>query len=163
MIRNKDLKSNIFYILIAAIITHVAILAFVKIELHNSDFLDGLTKISQNNTRPIKLDKIDFINKKEVEKIRSVGIKEGKKDLQRPDMPIQRLKPSPPRANPSKGSMHQGQVLSLDKLAPDLPKLEMMKKPAEVQIIKQQNEMAQKFLKSDSSNEPGHFYFNPKV
>ena len=162
MIRNKDLKSNNFYILFAAIIIHAAILSFVKIKLHNSEILEGLTKNSQNNTRPIKLDKIDFINQKELEKIKRVGIKNGKKDLQRPDMPIQRPNP-PPQIKPSKGSKTTGQVLSLDKLAPEFPPLEMMKKPSEIQTTKPQNQMAQKYLKADSTSETGHFYFNPKV
>ena len=163
MIRNKDLKSNIFYILLGAILVHGAILSFVKIELHNSEILENLTRASKTNTRPLKLDKIDFIKKEEVDKLRSVGIKNGKKDLQRPDMSIQRPKPTPPKANPKKGSPSTGQTLSLDQLAPDLPKPEMLKKPIETQTIKPQNQMAQKFLNSSASNEPGHFYFNPKI
>jgi hypothetical protein len=163
MIRNRDLKSNIFYTLLAAIVLHAAILAFVKIDLHNSEMLEALTRISKTNTRPIKLDKIDFINQSAVEKMRRVGIKNGKKDLQRPDMPIQRPRPTPPPAKTQKGSTTGAPALSLDKLAPDLPKPEMIKKPTEPQTPKPQNQMAQKFLNSAPSTEPGHFYFNPKV
>lgn len=163
MIRNKDLKSNIFYTLLAAVLIHAAILSFVKIDLHNSELLDSLTRISKTNTRPIKLDKIDFINQNEVEKMRRVGIKNGKKDLQRPDMPIQRPRPTPPPAKAQKGSPTGAPALSLDKLAPDLPKPQMAKKETEPQTPKPQNQMAQKFLNSASSTDPGHFYFNPKV
>lgn len=163
MIRNKDLKSNIFYTLLAAVLLHAAILAFVKIDLHNSEMLAALTRISKTNTRPIKLDKIDFINQSAVEKMRRVGIKNGKKDLQRPDMPIQRPRPALPPTKIQKGSPSGASALSLDKLAPDLPKPEMIKKAMEPQTPKPQNQMAQKFLNSTNSSDTGHFYFNPKV
>ena len=81
MIRNRDLKSNIFYILLGAVFAHAAVLAFVKIELHTSEMLEGLTGNSKIHTRPIKLDKIDFINKAELEKMKRVGIKNGKKEI----------------------------------------------------------------------------------
>lgn len=161
MIRNTDSKSKFYYALLAALILHAAILAFVKSDLNNSEFLANLSKIAKTQTRPIKLDKIDFINQSEVEKIRRVGIKNGKKDLQRPDLAIKR--PSPPPSKAQKGSPGQAPALSLEKLAPVLPKPEMAKKPIGPVTPKPQNPMAQKLLGATPSTDPGHFYFNPRA
>jgi hypothetical protein len=160
MIRNHDSKSKFYYALLAAIILHAAILTFVKSDLNNSEFLANLSKIAKTQNRPIKLDKIDFINQSQVEKIRRVGIKNGKKDLQRPDLAIKR--PSPPPVKTQNGAPAASQ-LSLEKLAPDLPKPEMAKNPVEPQTPKPQNQMAQKLLGTTPSTDPGHFYFNPRV
>lgn len=157
MIRNKDLKSNISYTLLAAVILHAAILAFVKVELHNSKMLEALTNTFQKNSRSIKLDKIDFINQNVVEKMRRVGIKNGKKDLQRPDIKVQKPRATPPPVKLQKGSPS----LSLEKLALDLPKLEMSKETILPQ--KAPSQIAHKFSNSPPSTENGHFYFNPKV
>lgn len=161
MIRNTDSKSKFYYALLAALILHAAILSFVKSDLQNSEFLANLSKISKTETRPIKLDKIDFINQSEVEKMRRVGIKNGKKDLQRPDLAIKR--PSPPPSKAQKGSPGQAPALSLEKLAPVLPKPEMAKKAIEPQTPKPQNPMAEKLLGATPSTDPGHFYFNPRA
>lgn len=162
MIRNKDSQSKFYYAFVAAILLHAAILSFVHSDLNNSAFLANLAKSSKTQTRPIKLDKIDFINQNEVEKMRRVGIKDGKKDLQRPDMPIKRPSPQPSKAQKGSPGSSPAPQLSLEKLAPDLPKPEMAKNPVGPATPKTQNQMAQKFLGATPSNEPGHFYFNPR-
>lgn len=166
MIKNRDSKSKFTYFLVAAILLHAAILAFVKIDFNNSEFLENLLKVSNTANRAIKLDKIDFRNESPAEKMRRVGIKNGVKDLQRPDLTqIKKPEPTPPPQKAQKGSAsgNPSPALSLDKLAPDLPKPQMAKKPAEPTTPKPQNQMAQKFLNASPSSEPGHFYFNPKV
>lgn len=163
MIRNRDSQSKFYYALLAALILHAAILSFVKSDLHNSEFLANLDKFRKSETRPIKLDKIDFINQSQVEKMRRVGIKNGKKDLQRPDLAIKRPSPPPVKAQKGSPTANPAPALSLEKLAPDLPKPEMAKKPTDPQTPKIQNPMAQKFLGATPSTDPGHFYFNPRV
>lgn len=163
MIRNKDSQSKFYYALLAALILHAAILSFVKSDLHNSEFLANLSKSADLKSRSIKLDKINFVNQSEVEKMRRVGIKGGKKDLQRPDLAVKR--PTPPPAKTQKGSPSTAPspALSLEKLAPVLPKPDMMAKPTSPVVPKTPNQMAQKLLGATPSNEPGHFYFNPRV
>lgn len=160
MINHPDSKSRFYYSLVAALILHAAILAFIKSDLNNSEFLANLTRIGKNATNQIKLDKIEIIKPSDVEKFRRVGVTGGKKDLQRPDLAMKIPKPTPPSQKAQqtqKGSPSNAAALSLEKLAPDLPK------PAEPQTPKPQNQMAQKFLTATPSSGPGHFYFNPRA
>ena len=155
MINHPDSKSRFYYSLVAALILHAAILAFIKSDLNNSEFLANLTRIGKNASNQIKLDKIEIMKPSDVEKFRRVGVTGGKKDLQRPDLPMKAPRPSLP---PQKGSPSNAAALSLEKLAPDLPKPQLATKPVEAQ-----HQMAQKFLNAPPSSGPGHFYFNPKA
>lgn len=163
MIRNKDSKSKFYYALLAALILHAAILSFIKSDLNNSQFLANLSKISKDPHNQIKLDDIKIMKPADVEKFRRVGIKGGMKDLQRPDLSIKRPAPTPPPQKGQKGSATSAPALTLEKLAPVLPKPQLAQKPTEPQAPKAPAQMAQKFLKTSPSTDPGHFYFNPRV
>lgn len=167
MIRNSDSKSKFFFSLVAALVLHTAILAFIKYDVNDFAFLTMLSQETKNLSRPLKLDNIDLIKPEDVEKFRKVGVKNGKKDLQRPDLsfktPItQTARPAPPNKDPKKGStgksdtpasIRQDQKLSLNQLAPELP--------TPVKKLAPQNSIAKNFMRS--SNDSGnHFYFNYK-
>lgn len=162
MINHPDSKSRFYYSLVAALILHAAILAFIKSDLNNSEFLANLARIGKNATNQIKLDKIEIIKPSDVEKFRRVGVTGGKKDLQRPDLAMKAPRPSPPPQKPQQAQKGSSS-LSLEKLAPNLPKPQVATKPAEPQTPKNQNQMAQKFLNAVPSSGPGHFYFNPRA
>ncbi|MBC7713555.1 MAG: hypothetical protein H7177_09455 [Rhizobacter sp.] len=176
MINHSDSKQKFITSLVAALIVHAAILAFVKRPLNNFGMLDQLSQITK---RPVQLDQIKFISHSEVEKYRTVGIKGGKKELQRPD-----IKPKPIVNTPAKkGSPNP---LSMESLAPQLPKPTLQKpteenkpgpkgaladkKPemakAEAKPVKKtQNDLARDFLNikpTTDTSSGGHFYFNYK-
>lgn len=150
MIRNQDSISKFAFSFFVALVLHVVIFALVKNDSNNFEFLSRLSQSTKNLKRPIKLDKIDFVKQSVVEKLRKVGIKDGLKNLEQPDLAVKR--PSP------KGT--PGPTLSLEKLAPQLPKHEAIKEATP----KTPNLMAKKFLnKTPSLNETGgHFYYSPK-
>ena len=162
MIRNRDFPSKFKYALIAAIILHAAILAFVKYDLHNSEFLTNLSNNTKNMTRPIKLDDIEIIKPSDVEKYRKVGIKNGKKDLQRPDLAVKRPTPPPPHVTPKQGQKGSAGNLSLENLAPDLPKPKIPPADSAPKPKAPENQFTKDFLNAAPSSESGHFYFNPK-
>ena len=121
-----------------------------------------MTLNSFNNSRPLKVDRIELIRPEEVEKMRRVGIKNGsKKEYQQPDM-LKVPKLAPP---PTKG-------LSLGNLAPDLPAPKMTKKPHNENKPTSPKERAQTkditetiirpIDQSQNNDQPSHFYFNPK-
>ena len=146
MIRNTDSKSKFYYSFLAAIIIHAAIIAFVKKDARDFAFLNNLSDVTKNLKRPIKLDQIDFIKPEEVEKFRKVGIKNGKKDLQRPDLEFKQL--AAPKLS-GKAPLKKGspRPLSLENLAPQLPRPTVIKK---VTTTTNNNQIAK------------HFYFNYK-
>lgn len=165
MIKNADSKSKLKYSFLAAILIHAAILALVKGELHNSSFLNDLSKATKNMTSPIKLDDIKIIKPSDVEKLRTVGVKDGKKNLQRPDLAVKRPTTPPVAATPVPPKKNQkgasgAQNLSLDKLAPDLPKPSPQAAPPAPKPTP--NPKALDFANARPSTEPGNFYFNPK-
>lgn len=164
MIKNNDSKSKFYLSLVVALILHVAILSLLNFEANDYSILDQLSKDTKNLKRPLKLNNIEVIKPEEVEKIRTAGIKNGKKNLQRPDLEFKPPTPSQKKQIETPEKKGQPGQLSLDKLAPDLPKPQPVKKsPIEVAPPKNpaQNQMAKNFLKSDHGD-TGHFYFNYK-
>ncbi|MBC7428433.1 MAG: hypothetical protein H7336_07475 [Bacteriovorax sp.] len=174
MIRNKGSQQKFIASLVVALIVHAAILAFVKRPLNDFGMLE---RLSQMTKEPIKLDQIKFISPSEVEKYRTVGIKDGKKDLQRPD-----LKQPPVSQQAKKGSPNP---LSMANLAPRLPKPIPLKtaeaedkpkmkgspvdkpavsiKPPAILEKKNKADIARDFLNVKPSDDTGgHFYFNYK-
>ncbi len=173
MIKHSDSKQKFITSFVVALIVHAAIISLVRKPLSNYDFLANLSEATRNLKQPIKVEDIKFISPSEVEKFRKVGIKDGKKDLQRPDIvPKQTVKTKPVKASPN--------PLSLDKLAPELPKPQPTKvvenqnpkkgapgKPSSVvlnePVKKTQNDIAKDFLNVKPSTETGgNFYFNYK-
>lgn len=159
MISNRDLKSNILFTFFVATLLHAAIFAFVKVDLHSSKMLEMLTRTPKLNTRSIKLDKINFINQNPVEKVKRVGVKNGAKNLQHPDLIIQKKRVEVVIPKEKKGSPN----LSLDKLAPQLVKEELIKNSSLSQTSQYKSQIAAKnHAPALTSDGPGHFYFNPK-
>lgn len=162
MIRNKDSQSKFAISLAVALIVHAAILAFLKYDTSDFAFLTNLSENTKNLKQPLKLDDIKFIKPQDVEKFRKVGIKNGKKDLQRPDLAYK--PPTPPPSKATREIKGAPGNLSLDKLTPQLPRPVMSKTPrppAETKS-KAQNQMAKNFLHATPSDDGGHFYFNYK-
>lgn len=163
MIGNKDSKSKFLHSFIAALVLHTAIFAFVKGDLQNIEFLKHLSEATRTLKSPIKLDQINIMKPEEVEKYRRVGIKNGAKNLSRPDLAanqqILRPRPEPksPEA-PTKGSSN----LSLQNLAPNLPAPKPVSRTT-TPPSQSPNILSKDFLntKPDNSN-GGHFYFNYK-
>jgi hypothetical protein len=166
MIRNKDSRSKYAFSLLAALIVHAAILAFLKYDPNDFGLLTNLSTLHKNLGQPLKLDDIKIIKPEEVEKFRRVGIKNGKKDLQRPDLSFKPPTPPPSKATPEvQGKKGAPAKLSLDKLTPQLPKPVMTKKamdPRPSEKTKTPNPIAKDFLHATPSNDGSHFYFNPK-
>ena len=167
MIRNRDSKSNYPYTFLIAAIVHAAILAFIKVDVQDIEFLNHLSDLTKNVKQPIKLNDIKFINQSEVERMKRVGIKDGKKNSDRPDLgpllpPVTRPQAPTPenQKQAQKGSAASSSStsnLSLKNLAPELPR------PIPNQEIAKTkpNEFSRDLL--PSKNDSGaHFYFNPK-
>jgi hypothetical protein len=165
MIRNSDSKSKFYFSLLAALILHAAILSFLKYDQSDFSILDQLSKNTKNLKRPLKLDNIELMKPEEVEKLRSVGIKNGVKNLQRPDLKFKPPMPSPKKSVEASEKKGQPGQLSLDKLAPELPKPQPVKKIANEETASKNsppNQMAKNFLKTNHAESGGHFYFNYK-
>ena len=147
-----DSKQKFISSFVVALIVHAVIISLVRKPLSNYDFLANLSESTKNLKQPIKLDEIRFINQDEVEKFRKVGIKNGVKDLQRPDIvPKQTLKSPPQKGQPN--------PLSLEKLAAELPK----PIPGKVLAPKPPSDTAKNYLNIKPTNESGgNFYFNYK-
>lgn len=171
MINHSDSKQKFIYAFLTALVVHAAIFAFVKKPLNDFESLFDLANQSHNTKRPIKLDEVKFIDPSEVNKFRKVGIKNGKKDLDRPDLNPQKIK-NAVQKNPIS-------PLSLEKLAPVLP----TPKPAKISelqnpikgvspkvtetpkgpINKTPSEISKNFLNIKPTNDSGgNFYFNYK-
>lgn len=165
MIRNKDSKSKYLFSFLAAIVLHAAILAFVKGDLQNIEFLNQLSQTTKNLKTPLRLDQIKIMKPEEVEPFRRVGVKNGKKKDYQPDLSFQtkpqRQAPPTPQVptKPTRGAPGAPQnQLSMANLAPDLPgpKPSGNQKPSfsASDLIK---------APAPSVNDSGnHFYFNPK-
>ena len=163
MIRNTDSKRKYLVSFAVALVVHAVIFAFVKKDLTDFAFLDHLSDVTKNMKEPLKIDQIDIIKPSEVEKFRTVGIKNGKKDLQRPD--IQFKKPEPPA---QKGAPGAADKLSFENLAPKLPKPSAPKPTTESKPVEKPaaakpatNSIAREYTRANPS-EGGHFYFNYK-
>ncbi len=157
MIGNKDSNKKFLYSFLAAIALHAAILALVKGDLQNIEFLKSLSEATRTLKSPIKLDQINIMKPEEVEKFRRVGIKDGVKNLQRPDLATRQqiTRPTPPVNKPEKPGKPGGS-LSLENLAPTLPA--PTQAPAPVQ--KTPNNIGREFLAKPDNSTGGHFYFN---
>lgn len=109
MIRNTNSKSKFLYAFLFALTLHVAVLAYVKKGSRNL--------FKQARGHQVKLEQIKFIPPEEVLKYKKVGIKDGKKNLLRPDLIPPPSLPAAPQA-PRQKSTPQ---FSLEKLAPSPP------------------------------------------
>ncbi|MBY0413597.1 MAG: hypothetical protein K2Q18_05505, partial [Bdellovibrionales bacterium] len=164
MIRNPNSKLKFIISFVVALVLHTAIIAFLKYDPKDFAFLTQLSQNTKNLNQPLKIDHIDIVKPEDVEKVRRVGIKDGKKDLQRPDLAFKtpilpQRNPSPPTKSTQNGNgSSESNNLSLNQLAPNLPKPGPMKKAPQLN-----NQMAKNFLKSSNANDSGsHFYFNYK-
>lgn len=106
MIKNKDPNSKIASSFLITILLHSAIFALVSYSLSDWQVRHKFNELSQTLKNSVKIDQIKIIQPKELEQIRKVGIKNGIKNLERPDLKPELVSKSLP-----------GQM-SLDKLAP---------------------------------------------
>lgn len=106
MIKNKDPNSKIASSFLITILLHSAIFALVSYSLSDWQVRHKFNELSQTLKNSVKIDQIKIIQPKELEQIRKVGIKNGIKNLERPDLKPELVSKS-----------HPGQM-SLDKLAP---------------------------------------------
>ena len=157
MIRNVNSKSVFYISLVVVIIAHAAILSFLKYDTLNFNLMDELSKETKTLKKSMKLNNIEVLTPEEVDKIRKVGIKNGKADLNRPDLAF---KPPPLKAKPAPDVKGPPGQLSMDKLTPELPAA-TPKKPAPQKTAAASNQMAKEFLKP-SNDKGGHFYFDYK-
>ena len=160
MIRNARFKQSFSLSFLVAILVHLVILFFVK---KNEFNYQNLVLNQLNNSRPLKVDRIELIKPEDVEKFRRVGIKNGsKKEYLQPDM----LKF--PKAQP------QGKGLSLENLSPKLPPPKITKKlDKQLETIANKIKNTEKAINelklstksvatNQESDQSSHFYFNPK-
>lgn len=84
MIKKKSSVPSYIIALLVTLIIHLIILIFVKKE----SALNWASMQSRQDRffKKLKLDKIELINQKDLEEIKRVGVKGGKKNLQNPDM-----------------------------------------------------------------------------
>jgi hypothetical protein len=133
----------------AAILVHAAILAFIKYPLNHFKMLqDPLEDSSIIKKRPIKLNDIKVITPEEVEKFRKVGIKNGKLDLQRPDIkPMQKIDAPPSLSfkNLGPSPVNPSEVIKKEEMP--------MKKPT---LLAAKDSLAI----NPSEGNDGKFYFN---
>lgn len=109
MIKNKDPNSKIASSFLITILLHSAIFALVSYSLSDWQVRHKFRELTQTLKNSVKIDQIKIIQPKELEQIRRVGIKNGRKNLERPDLKPELVSKSLP-----------GQI-SMDKLAPTYP------------------------------------------
>lgn len=158
MIRNVNSKSVFYISLVVVLIAHAAILSFLKYDTINLNLMEELSNDTKTLKKSMKLNNIEVLTPEEVDKIRKVGVKNGKADLNRPDLAFK--PPPPPKAKPSPETKGPPGQLSMDKLAPELP-ASPLKKPSDNKASSASNPMARDFLKP-SNDKGGHFYFDYK-
>ncbi|MDO9182392.1 MAG: hypothetical protein Q7U04_08275 [Bacteriovorax sp.] len=113
--------------------------------------------LTTQQSRPLKIDRLQIIKPDELERIKRVGIKNGlKKDFLFPDI----SKPLKPLPLPSPG-------LSFGNLAPELPTPKETRKSSETKPANDLKEVTKNNLISRplsrlSDDGSGHIYFNPK-
>lgn len=78
MVKLKNTSSSFLFSFIAVLIVHLIILFFFKKDTHHQ-FSFATPPPSR------RINKIDFITKEDLERIKRVGIQRGKKDLEQPD------------------------------------------------------------------------------
>lgn len=155
MIRNKDSKQKFILPLVVALIVHAAILAVAQSPLNDFELLSHLSEMTKNLKQPIKLENIKFIGRDEVKKFRKVGIVDGKKDLQRPDI-------VPKQKSLTTGQKGSPAALSLEKLAPMLPKPTLAKEAVKAPAKKMTNTEKNFLNIKPTAERGGNFYFNYK-
>lgn len=147
MIRNKNPHLKTVGPFLIAIILHAAIFAtyayVLKDGLSLQDKLSALTNQLKNS---IKIDQIKIIKPSELEEIRKVGIKNGLRHLERPDIKV-----------PLKMGGAQSSPLSFDQLTPDLPSPKPLPQNKNTDLNQMKNQIMQKNVKSENS-----YYFNYK-
>ncbi len=147
----KNTASSRFSVsLVVALAIHALLFLLVKKEALENQIL-GL--MNENKSRPLKIDRIKVVNQAEVEKLRKVGIKDGVKNMLRPDLNPTRPKPTPPGG---KGGQGTG-GLSLGNLGPQLSNT--TPPPPKMESSQALNMRPPTVASSKNS----HFYFNPKV
>ncbi|NOT78887.1 MAG: hypothetical protein HOP07_07765 [Bacteriovoracaceae bacterium] len=124
MIKNKDPNSKIASSFLITILLHSAIFALVSYSLSDWQVRHKFNELSQTLKNSVKIDQIKIIHPKELEQIRKVGIKNGIKNLERPDLKPELVSRSLP-----------GQM-SLEKLAPSYP---TNKNPIKNQVTTSEN------------------------
>lgn len=151
MIRNKDFEYSFTIPMVIAIITHLVILFFFKKSTLNYN-LNSMNTFQQ--TRPSKIEHIEIISQKELEKIKKVGIKNGKKkDYFQPDM--LKIPKRPPPATPGLSLKNLGQEQSTpQKTIENIKPLQKNERPK----IK---DFTSTIIRP-SENEAGTIYYNPK-
>lgn len=169
-------KVRYSYSFLIAMVIHAVIFSYYSLRLNEHGLL-GLNptkKVSLND--PIALKDIKTISQSEVEKIRQVGIKDGKKNLNQPDLAFDQRAagpaqiPQPPveaKAEQKKSASNQsGAPLSLDQLSTqnlELPKDAPVKKETAPQTSSENYQgIARDNIAATPSDDGGHFYFNPK-
>lgn len=148
MIRNKRTLSRTSISLLIAVAIHLALFLSVKKDSLEQKILG----IMNDKSTAITIDRIKVIKPEEVDKIRRVGIKEGKRDdAFRPDFK------KPPVSPPTIGKKGQPK-LSLDNLGAGglekLPPPVINKAPKTPQYLN---------LKDRNASKGSHFYFNPRT
>ena len=87
MLKLKDNAYSFFVSFVIVLIAHLIILLFLKKDDYHRFLLSAPAKSH-------RIDKIDFISPEDLEKIKRVGIKHGKKNLEQPDIE-EKLTPTP--------------------------------------------------------------------
>lgn len=151
MIKNKGLKLSFSISFALTLLVHLVVLFFVKKGPDKFQF-----PVSQSST-PIRIDRIELIQRSELEKMKRVGIKDGvKKDYLQPDL-LQIPKAVAPKP---------GQPLSLGNLAPVLPLPKPQNKPKNNEAESTSKTItAEKDLSLNIrpvQEGTGNIYFNPK-
>jgi hypothetical protein len=160
MIRNKWLRPTFTYAFLIALVIHVVILIFVKKKTYDLESLSHSTRFLKE---PLKLNQIEIMKPEDVEKFRKVGIKDGAKDANRPDImpkqnPLANIPKPPPMKNLSLGNLKP----QLDKL-PEAPKSQAKTEPAPPAVKRDQpNLMGKTFLNDSRTKSDSPFYFNYK-
>lgn len=166
MIRNNWFGPKFSYTFFIALIIHAVILAFVKKETYD---LSSLSYATKHLREPLKLDQIKIMTPEDVQKLKTVGIKDGQKNANRPDImpkqnPLAKIPKiiTPPTPAPKD--------LSLGNLNPQIPQENVKPTPKNTQPIKTppskdrfQGTLGKNFLnesRPDNSSSP--FYFNYK-
>ena len=147
MIKNNDPNFKMLYSFLLAFAIHGAIFAtYAYVFKDNTSLKDHFTQLADRIRNSVKIDQIKIIPANEVEKLRKVGIKNGLKNLNAPDL-------TPPPKNVIGGKSQ----MSLDQLSPKFQKENVAGKAKVNELNSLKNQILQKNNSSDSS-----YYFSFK-
>ncbi len=164
MIKNNKIRISFSISLLIAILTHLVILFFVKKSTPSFSILNKATQSTQTSN---KINQIKIISHDDLEKLKQVGIKNGvKKNYFQPDQ----LKiPRPPPPLPKNPGLSFNNLSDVSKVLPppkEFKETKKMKSPVpKIEIKKNadsKNMVENKISSSVTSDEGGHFNFNPK-